>query len=183
MSIDTAQFIWPTEFVCTIITENIIIPNSYSINISIVPVNNSGNLNVGFKKLRHFVESYLHNSVFISKDNPLVEPLSNTETNLVLFPTEPYDFFVGSVLYSKFLSISEKYFHIDLLMIDSAIGDHVKYSIMDPEECGLDLSGDHWWNMDSTNTGIPRDSSWGELDLKDFPRFEPRIIKGGKSDN
>jgi hypothetical protein len=183
MSIDTPQFVWPTGFACTIITENSVIPNSYSINISIIPLTDAQNIAIGFRKLRHFVENYLQNSIFVFKENKLIKPLENIDTNIVLFPTEPYDYFVGSVLYSKFLSISEKYFHIDLLSIDSAIGDNVQYSITDPEDCGLELSGDHWWNMDSTNTGLPRDSSWGDWDINDGPKFEPRIIKGGRSED
>ena len=183
MSIDSLQVVWPTDFACTIVTENIIIPNTYSINISIMPVDDAPNIAIGFKKLRFFVENYLHNSIFICKDNDLVKSLENFDTNLVLFPTNPYDYFVGSVLYSKFLAISEKYFHIDLLSIDSAIGDRVQYSITDPEDCGLNLNGDHWWNMDSTNTGLPRDSNWSDWDINDGPKFEPRIIKGGRSED
>jgi hypothetical protein len=183
MSIDTPQFVWPTGFACTIVTENVILPNSYSINISIVPLSDAPNIAIGFKKLRYFVENYLQNSVFICKDNELVKPLENINTNIVLFPTNPYDYFVGSILYRKFLIISEKYFHIDLLTIDSAIGDSVQYSITDPEDCGLELGGEHWWNTDSTNTGLPRESDWAEWDLNDTPRFEPRIIKGGRSED
>jgi hypothetical protein len=183
MSIDSTQFVWPSSFVCTVITENIVLPNSYSISINIEPIPNAGNISVGFKKLRHFVENYLHNSIFIYQENPLVKSIEGVNTNLVLFPTDPYDYFVGSVLYSKFLAISEKYFHIDAFSIDSAVGDNIQYNIINPEDCGLDLSGDHWWNSDSTNTGLNPELSWGDLDINDVPKFEPKIIKGGLSEN
>lgn len=184
MSIDSPQFVWPTNFACTIVTENIIIPNSYTLNISIVPVENTpGSISIGFKKIKYFVESYLHNSIFINSENPFVKKFEGTKSNLVLFPTEPYDYFVGSIIYQKLLTVSKKYFHIDLLSIDSAVGDRIQYSIVDPEECGLNLEGNHWWNMDSTNTGFNKDSLWGDLDIKDCPRFEPKIIKGGLSEN
>ena len=69
------------------------------------------------------------------------------------------------------------------MTVDSAVGDHVQYCIRDPEESGLDLSGEHWWNMDNLETGTKIDVSWDDLELNDSPKFEPRIIKGGKSEN
>ena len=184
MSTNLEQFIWPTSFACTLVTEQVVIPNLYSLNISIEPLDNGqNNIPLGFKKIRHFVDNYLHNSIFIFKDHPLVSSFENIDTDVVLFPTDPYDYFVGSVLYSKFLSITSKFFHIDLITIDSSIGDNVQYCIRDPEECGLDLSGENWWNMDTADTGRDNNASWGELALDSSPRFNPRIIKGGRSEN
>jgi len=184
MSIELQQFIWPASFSCTVVTENIIIPNSYNINISVEPISDlQGNIANGFKKIRYFVDNYLQDSIFISAENVLLAPLSNLETNVVIFPADPYDFFVGGVLLSKLRAISEKYFDISLITIDSAIGDHVQYCIIDPEECGLELMGDNWWNTDSTNTGLDKNASWEELNIKDRLGFEPRIIKGGRSEN
>ena len=105
------------------------------------------------------------------------------DTNTVYFPTEPYDYFVGSILFRKFQVITEKYFEIGFITIDSAVGDHVQYCIRDPEETGLDLSGEHWWNMDNLDTGTGESLSWVDLDLHDSPKFEPRIIKGGRGEN
>ena len=110
MSIDNSQIVWPVSFVCTLVTENTIIPNSYNISLSMMPTEDGGNISVGFKKIKYIVEYFLHNSIFIANDNPLIETLSKTDTNLVLFPIEPYDLFVGHVLYTKVLAISEKYF-------------------------------------------------------------------------
>lgn len=185
MLTESSQISWPVNIICTLINENRILPNSYTMNISMIPIESaSENISLGYKKIRFFVDYFLQNSIFISKDNPLVEHLSSIDNNLVLFPTEPYDLFVGHVLYSKFLSISEKYFHIDMINIDSAIGDNICYSILDTDECGLDLKGDHWWNADSTWTGFGPVQGWGDLTEENFPKFEPKIIKGGKkSDN
>lgn len=143
-----------------------------------------GSITAGFNKLRYFVDNHLHNSIFISKTNPLVEPLSKLKNNLVVLPTEPYDLYVGHVLYTKFLSITEKNFHIDMISIDSVIGDNICYNILDTDGCGLDLEGDHWWNSDNTWTGSGPVESWGDIGLSNSPKFEPKIIKGGKkSDN
>lgn len=181
MSIESSQIVWPVSFVCTLVTEDRILPNSYTFNISILPIETApGGISTGYKKIRYFVDEYLHNSIFVSRDNPLLEAVVQSSNNIVIFPTEPYDLFVGHVLYTKFLSISEKYFHIDMINIDSAVGDNICYNISDTDSCGLDLDGDHWWNTDSVHTGHGPVQSWGDLAGADAPRFEPKIIKGGK---
>lgn len=181
MSIESSQIVWPVNFVCTLVTESRILPNSYTFNISILPIETApGGISIGYKKIRYFVDQYLHNSIFVAKDNLLLDNLVNSNNNIVIFPTEPYDLFVGHVLYSKFLAISEKYFHIDMINIDSVVGDNICYNIADSDSCGIDLEGNHWWNMDSTFTGHGVPESWGDLAGSDSPRFEPKIIKGGK---
>jgi len=175
-------FIWPAGFACTLITENIIVPNSYAISVHIEP-NGQSNIGLGFRKLRYFIEHYLQNSILISKDHPLVPVLKSMDTNLVIFPVDPYDFYVGGILLSKFANITQKYFDIDCITLDSGVGDHIQYCIEEPEDCGLELKGDHWWNMDSTSTGSQDEDSWEGLNLDDGPKFEPRIIKGGRSED
>lgn len=183
MSIDSSsQIVWPVSFVCTLITEDRILPNSYTLNISILPIETApGGISTGYKKIKYFVDQYLHNSVFIFSENHLVNSFSNITNNVVLFPCEPYDLFVGHILYSKFLAISSKYFHIDMINIDSVVGDNICYNILDSDGCGLKLEGDFWWNDDSTYTGHGTPEGWGDINETSFPKFEPKIIKGGKN--
>jgi hypothetical protein len=177
------QVVWPTEFGCTLVTDTLILPNFYNIAISVEPIDaNAANIGLGFRKLRHFVDEQLTNSIIVCQDSPIVDTLHSYDTNIILLPVEPYDFFVGAILYNKFLKITEKYFHISQLSIDSVVGDRVQYSIIDPEDCGLELKGEYWWNMDSVNTGTGDTQTWEELNISDGPRFEPRIIKGGLSE-
>jgi hypothetical protein len=183
MLTDVEEVVWPTDFSCTLITDKLILPNLYNITISVEPIGNTmGNIGLGFRKMRHFVDYCLNNSVIISVENPLIDVLGSMNTNIVVLPSEPYDYYVGAILYSKFLKITEKYFHINHFTIDSLVGDRVQYSILDPEESGLELQGDHWWNMDSVNTGSGEHTTWEDLNISDGPRFEPRIIKGGLSE-
>jgi len=182
MSIEVEPFIWPTNFICTIITDKLLITNQYTLNISIDSVS-PADIQMGFRRLRTFVDTSLHNSIFVFKDNPIAEVLNYLDTNKVFLPSEPYDYFVGCVLFRKFQSITEKYFDIGLITIDSAIGDHIQYCIRDPEETGLELAGDHWWNNDMLDTGSDNVLSWEDLDLNDSPKFIPRIIKGGRGEN
>jgi hypothetical protein len=181
MSIESSQIVWPLSFVSTLVSEDRILPNSYTINVSIVPIeSSSGSLGNGYKKIKYFVESCLHNSIFLSSQSPFLEPLSKLDNNLVLFPSEPYDLFVGHVLYTKFLTISQKYFHIDMISIDSAVGDSICYNIYETDSCGINLEGNFWWNIDRPYTGHGDVLGWIDIDDAHIPRFEPKIIKGGK---
>jgi len=184
MSINSTQFVWPTSFACTVFYEKQIIPNSFNINISISPYEDKkSTFGDGFKKIKYFIENFLHNSVFINQENPLLQNFSSIETNLVLFPDEPYDFYVGCILFKKLITITQDYFEIDLLSIDSIAGDHIQYTILTPEECGLDLEGNFWWNDDTVSTGIDNSKDWKDLNLPNQSKFEPKIIKGGLSED
>ena len=175
-----SNFLWPASFSCTLVSKDIIVPNSYSIGISVEPHTNSPeNISIGFKKIRYFIENYLSNSIFINRQNPLTPALEHTNVNKVYFPTEPYDYFVGSILFSKFLAISRKYFDIGYLTIDSVVGDLVQYTIYDPEECGVNLTVENWCNQDNVDTGSNDTTTWKDLNILDIPKFEPMIIRGG----
>jgi hypothetical protein len=178
------NFVWPIEFSCTLITEKIVLPNSYTINLVVDPLAKSQEqTGIGFRKIRHFVEKSLQNSIIINQNNSLSQSFENIDTNVVRLPVEPYDYFLGAILYCKFLSICDRYFNITQFRIDSSIGDHVQYNIRNPLDCGLDLHGEFWWNMDTTDTGNEINSSWNDLEIKNVPKFEPRIIQGGLSEN
>ena len=177
-------FIWPADFACTIIDENVILPNHYNLKIYIEPTPPvTENFGIGFQKLKHIIFDCLNNSVLINKNNTLLPALSSMGTNIVHLPAEPYDFYVGATLFSKFISITKKYFTIYQISIDSAIGDRVQYTMSDPWESGLDFDGDFWWNHDTLDTGSNNTTTWDKLNLSEGPRFQPTVIKGGKSEN
>jgi len=185
MSINSEDVVWPVDFSCTLVIENCMLPNHYNIRISIEPNGDAqSNIVTGFKKIRYFVENHLHNSVIINQDNAMIETLKSLDTNIVHMPTDPYDFYLGSILLRKFSVLAEKYFEIIQLVIDSPIGDRIQYAIVDPEDADLELAGDHWWNSDSTDTGSgSTNKSWADLDISDSTGFEPRVIRGGLSEN
>ena len=183
MSINT-QFLWPSNFNNTIIIDNVVLPNVYSLNFSIQPINSNPNsITTGVRKLKFFIEYKLQNSIFIAEACPLVEHLAGIENNMVLFPVEPTDFHIGSILYNKFISITQDYFEIEFITIDSMVGDHVQYTIVDPEDSGLELAGNYWWNEDNLDTGSGADITWDDLEVTEKPKFSPTVIKGGLSEN
>lgn len=130
--------------------------------------------------MKYFTEQRLMNSVFISQQSPILPALDLIENNIAIFPTEPNDFYLGAVLLCKFLAITEKYFHIEHMTIDSMIGDHVQYTLRSPEDCDLDLTGDYWWNMDTTYTGSGNLTAWTDTDIVDSAVFNLIVVKGGR---
>jgi len=183
MSTNFAHFTWPTSFGCTILTENLILPTGYNLTLGINPISDSHtDITTGFKKLKSLVDFRLNNSVLVSQSNELAKSITHINNNRVVFSNEPYDFFVGCVFFCKFMAITNKYFDIEFLTIDSHIGDNIQYTIFHPEESGLELSGDFWWNEDSLDTGAGDSIDWCDLDIEIRPGFEPKIIRGGLSE-
>lgn len=182
---ETSAISWPCDFTCIIVNENIISPNHYNIRLGIDPISTAkDSISVGFQKLKYLLEEQLSNSIIINDSNELFKHFENLENNLVAVPCEPYDFYVGSILLAKFMSVTEKYFDIVYMNIDSAAGDRIQYTLWDPCDCDLDLHGsDKWWNNDTVSTNNIRNITWKELNLKEGSLFEPVIIKGGLSEN
>ena len=177
------SFSWPTEFACTIITEKLILPNHYSIRIGIEPNDpKTTDVNLGFKKIKYFISNYINNAVIVNQENQLANLTTGIDTNFILLPCEPYDYFFATILYNKLSSIAEKYFDIGYLGLDSSIGDRVEYTIMQINDSELDLKGKYWWNEDSVNTGTDDHPTWEELDFRDRPKFCPKIVQGGLSE-
>jgi hypothetical protein len=183
MSNNIDTFVWPADFACTIVDDDVLLPNHYNFKFFIEPhYPVTENFAIGFQKLKYMIYECFRNSVFINRDNALLASLKQTKTNIVQLPCEPYDFYIGSVLLTKFTAITENYFEIYQLSIDSAVGDRVQYSMCEPREAGLELMGDHWWNQDNLSTGSTSALTWNDLELIDNPKFQPMVLQGGKSE-
>ena len=71
MSIENSQIVWPVNFVSTVIAENKILPNSYTINISIIPLDNiQSGISTGYKKIKYFLLIFL--GILISVNSQVV---------------------------------------------------------------------------------------------------------------
>lgn len=174
----------PASFTCNIVAENILVSNVYELKIGIDPLEDGAdNLGIGFQKIKFLIDAQLQNSVFVNQAHSLVSSLDTLENNLVLFPSETYDYYVGSVLMAKLQAITEKYFEIRYLSIASLIGDSIQYNIIDPYDSELDLDGEHWWNSDDICTGSKTDITWGDLKLTENAVFTPKVIRGGLSES
>jgi hypothetical protein len=135
---------------------------------------------LGFKKLKHFVRSYLNNSLMIKHNHPLLAAFETLQTITVEFPEEPHDYIVASILFHKFSSILEGNIKITQITIDSSIGDNVKYTVNTGNKM---LDGNCWWNNNGVETNdVDLFPSWEEVKAENT-KFEPRVVLGGKNEN
>lgn len=177
-------FVLPIEFTCTILNDNSLLSNNYYIKLGINPTETSDeNLGIGFQRIQHIADELLFNGIILNKESSAIGEFSKLENNLICLPCDPYDIYVGSILFSKFQAITEEYFDIQYLSIASTIGNLVQYNIIDPDDSNLELEGDHWWNQNNVYTGSKGPITWEELNLTEVPKFKPTVIKGGLSEN
>lgn len=173
------SFIWPSNFTSTLVTENTIFPNLYNLSICIEPIETKYNINLGIKKIKYFIENSLDNNIFINLSNPILSSLDKIKNTKIIFPNEPYDFTVGSLLFLKFVTISKKYFDINYLTLSSTIGDNIQYTIFNSDTYDSDSFDNYWWKIDSPFAELNNKISWEDLDIRDNNQFSPRIINGG----
>jgi hypothetical protein len=184
MLTDLTVFVLPLDVSCSVLTDNRLLPNVYSIKIGIDPIEGAvENIGIGFQRIKLLSEYYLQGAIFAEKDHEITKEFDKLDSNVVHLPSEPYDVYVGAALLAKFQTITANYFDIQYLSISSMLGDNIQYNIIDPAESDLELQGDHWWNQDNVYTGSKDIVSWDELNLTEVPKFRPTVIKGGLSEN
>lgn len=177
-------FVLPLEFHCAVLNDSRLVSNLYQIKLGIDLVEDpNNNIGLSFQRIKYLTENYLQESIFLNEETSLTKNLDSLDNNLVYFPCDPYDVYVGSVLMSKFQSITKSYFDIQYLTISSILGEQIQYNILDPFDSGLPLEGDHWWNQDNVYTGSKTKVTWDELNLTEGPKFRPTLIKGGLSEH
>ncbi len=179
-----SAFVLPLDFGCTILNDNRLLSNVYHVKLGVDLVEEEGNsAGIGFQRIKYLTDYYLQNSIFLDQNTDLFKDLDKLDNNLVCFPCETYDAYIGSILMSKFQSITEKYFEVQYLSIASLIGDYVQYNLLSPYDLDLELDGDHWWNQDNVYTGSKKLITWEELNLTETPKFKPVVVKGGLSEH
>ena len=179
-----SAFMLPLDFCCSILTNQTLFSNVYSLKIHISPNELSDeNIGIGFQKIKAIVDNCLSNGIITNQDNELASGFSSLDNSIITLPDEPFDFFLGSILLAKFIKITERYFDIDCLSIASAAGQQVQYNVYDPYDCGLEIDGDFWWNRDDMSADFTKPVPWDELSLEEPQPFTPHVVKGGLSEN
>jgi hypothetical protein len=140
---------------------------------------------LGFRKLKHFISSYLDNGVIININNSALEKLNWLESNTIQLPSDPNDYFLAIILYQKFTSIVNDFFSIDEISIDSRLGDSVEYTVDRTNNVSQDISDKtNWWSQDNVNTNnTDKFPSWDDLKIIQINKFEPKIVIGGRGEN
>lgn len=179
-------FTWPTKFSCVLMLDDMILPNDYTLTVSMLPSSiHSDSTIVGLKKIKTFITKYVHNATLISSAHVLFDKLTLLNTNVIQMPHEPHDYFFASLLYRKLSNISNNYFDIVSISVDSSIGDRVQYQVTD--SCityDYILNENNWWNQDSTQTNtFGKFPSWDDLDVSTTSRVYPVLLRGGKDES
>lgn len=187
MSINSKDvFTWPTNFSCVLVLGDMVLPNEYNLTISMLPnVAHNDSTMLGLKKIKLFLSKFVQNATLIQTAHPMFGHFSKLSTNVVQLPQDPHDYFFASLLYKKLAVLSEDYFTIHNITIDSSIGDHVQYQITTTCDAYDNiLESDNWWNHDNTKTNnFGTFPTWDDLNVAVSPRFSPVLLRGGKDES
>jgi len=194
-------FSWSTNFDASVIIDDCVYPNSYTITFNFLPKTSEVKMqNAGFEKIKYLFNNLCENSVIFSLNNNTRDVWFKMPINKILLPGNPYDQLLGVVLFKKMESIAGDFFHLEDLIIDSKLGDNVKYTINNESAENNHLNVKEWvdeiypwWNRDDTATFDQRidpktywtgAKSWKDLGYgkhTDKTRsFTPTIIDGGR---
>ena len=179
-------FIWPAEFSSITVFDDIALPSSYNLTVELFPASSQSSAVIGFKKIKQFVSKFLQHSIIIPESHHLTLSFLKLSNNVVLVPQDPYDYFLGSVLYRKLTAITKNYLEIQSLAIDSSIGDRIKYHISSLSDSYSDSLNqtNQWWNMDNLATNHFKEfPSWENFDITSQHKFHPKVIQGGKCES
>ena len=197
-------FSWETEFDATVIVDNCVYPNNYKVHFSFIPKNDSIQLqNIGFERVKYLFNILCENSVIFNPKDESKSIWYKMPINKILLPGSPYDQLLGVCLFHKIKIITNEFFHLGHLTIDSKLGDNVKYTVDADSfenkhlEVGewVDADIPPWWTRDDTATFDQRINaktywtgakSWKELGYEKpestskSKSFKPSVIDGGR---
>ena len=185
MSVDSTNFfIWPTNFSCILIVDDVILPINYSLTVGMMPTDGHSISGIGLTKIKEFTNRFVQNSVILDQNNTFLPQLSTLDTTTIQLPREPSDYFFANVLFRKLTSITQDFFAIRQITIDSTIGDRVKYQVNESCTTYKDiLDEEGWWSRDDVSTNdtqyFPR---WEDLNIYVAPKFSARVVRGGRGE-
>lgn len=153
--------------------------NNYQIELAMTTnTSNADDQIVCMNRINHFIYNELGNTVFINEnDTEQIQLLSAAGINLTTLPEEPIDQVIGWIVFLKLNSILENQMVITDIMIQSDLGDNIKYMHSAGESLGpIEPTG--WWSDPSpvhssvkTAAGkkrivkLPPGTSWKKLGL------------------
>jgi hypothetical protein len=108
------------QFSTTCAIEDIIIPNTWNIKVTLLPNPNRNKLyNKAMERIQYYIADVLDNSIFVARYN--ISTLSNLplKAQVHIFPDDPWDQLVAMCLYTKFNSILEGVFEVENIVVSS----------------------------------------------------------------
>jgi hypothetical protein len=120
-----------TKFSSTIVIQDVLLPNTWFIDIRLVANSNVNqkNYNIALDRIEFYVNEILDNSILLSpKSGELFNQPSGLNGCVHMLPDEPYDHLIGIVLYTKLNSILEKVFFVESIAVNSYQGDNITHT-------------------------------------------------------
>ena len=123
-----------------------LILNSYKITCSMtVETEHIREQNIAMERLNFFIEEIIDSCIFLQKDDKIIPELKKLGIKICILPEEPYDQIIGMILLLKLNSILENRLIITDLIIQSKIGDEIKFNVIQ-EIAESFFSGNNWYN-------------------------------------
>lgn len=195
-------------FSTTMILEDVIIPNTWSITIQLLPNSAKNKLyNKAMERVQYYIQEVLDNSVFVSYSNLALLSEIPFKAQVHVFPDDPWDHLIAMCLYTKINSMTEEVFYVDSITINSHQARSVSHNFSEADggnenlhelfedEPDLEQYVNYWYKSTPQlfllHEGLKIvDHTWDEIDLQyeDKPK-EADVIslkdfkKPPKSDN
>ena len=195
-------------FSTTMILEDVIIPNTWSITIQLLPNSAKNKLyNKAMDRVQYYIQEVLDNSVFVSYSNLALLSEIPFKAQVHVFPDDPWDHLIAMCLYTKINSMTEEVFYVDSITINSHQARSVSHNFSEADggnenlhelfedEPDLEQYVNYWYKSTPQlfllHEGLKIvDHTWDEIDLQyeDKPQ-EADVIslkdfkKPPKSDN
>ena len=121
-------------FSTTMIIEDVIIPNTWSIQVQLVPNNAKNKLyNKAMERVQYYIQEILDNSIFVGCHN--LKSLSEIpfKAQVHVFPDDPWDHLIAMCLYTKINSMCEKVFYVDNITINSHQAQRVSHNFSEED--------------------------------------------------
>lgn len=126
--------------------ENCLQINSYDTQISVTTnTSNADDHVISLNRINHFVYNEMANTVYIHQDDATqIQALTAAGIKVTTLPEQPIDQIIGLALYSKLNAILQDRMFVNEVIIQSDLGDNVRYLHSDRESLGP-LSQPGWW--------------------------------------
>lgn len=171
------------NFSVTMIIEDIIMPNTFTITVNLIANNEKNKLyNKAMERIQYYISEILDNSIFIGSHNLAKIAELPFKAQVHVLPDDPWDHLIAMCLYTKFNSICEQVFFIDSITITSDQARNVSHHFGDGDggvnnlhelfndEPDLEAYVNYWYKPQPQlfllHEGLKlTDHTWAEVDL------------------
>jgi hypothetical protein len=191
-----------TMFTAITAVDRAFLPNSFEISVTFtVNEPNPIQQNVAFQRIKHFIENELNFAIIATKNTPGLKNFFKLQNKVLTIPNDGLDWGLACTLCLKLNAICEGRFTVNLVELNSSIGDHVTYyadwdrkEILESVVADMPAQDDWWTSPDIAYNRHQKFNIWKDLELewqltKDHKsskvekiiQFKPKVVKGGRT--